>query len=195
MLRTCKWTRDWSYLGARSNSLVPSRSIFVENYPLQEQWSPEWRAESRENFIDHGFLISKHLDLRLLKKMIMRKFGSSMISSVRKILAYFLLIRASGIVRDLLSGQVAHLEGQIEYKNEESGTLAHPGLWGWLHPWSEHSKKVICLLRSNKTNKVLPRSKIHSHYALLKSVNDVVACSSSISQRRNCKLLAKVHTH
>ena len=59
----------------------------------------------------------------------------------------------SGVARAFPGGRLAHPEGQNEEenkwslrkdkekmieiwgKNEESGTLAHPELWGWLRPW------------------------------------------------------------
>ena len=75
----------------------------------------------------------------------------------RKTASIFILWALStvscGAARAFPGGRVALLESQNEEeneksvrksknkmieiwgKNEESGTLAHPGLWGWLRPW------------------------------------------------------------
>ena len=68
-------------------------------------------------------------------------------------------VTSSGVARAFPGGRLAHPEGQNEEeisklwggkkeklveiwgKNEESGTLAHPGLWGWLRPWWHQSTR------------------------------------------------------
>ena len=74
----------------------------------------------------------------------------------------FCIVNSSGIARAFPGGRIAHPEHQNEdkskenlrknkkkwwnsRKNEESRTLAHPGLWGWLCPWwIAHGALRVC---------------------------------------------------
>ena len=51
-------------------------------------------------------------------------------------------------------------------KNEESGTLAHPGLWGWLRPWGlDKITKTAWLEKGYKLLKGLKRcDKMYNTY-------------------------------